>query len=117
MKIKSGENYTHGKFTSFCTSCDKRKPIHYVFYIKVFNRMLARECEDCMVEHFQEVLVAKSRKEVMQNYYERQKKKGIIQIKFCASQEFKDLLRNYQKKRGFNSLYETIKYLYKMGAK
>ena len=61
--------------------------------------------------------MAKSRKQVMQDYHERRKEKGITQIKFYSSVEFKELLQNYQKKRGFDSLYETIKYLYKMGAR
>jgi len=61
--------------------------------------------------------MAKPRKKVMQDYNERRRRKGITQVKFYASEEFKKQLKDYQAKRGFDSLYATIKYLYKMGAR
>lgn len=52
MKFKSGQNLTFGKFVSVCSSCDKKLPIHFVFYVRCTDRILVCECEECMIEHF-----------------------------------------------------------------
>jgi hypothetical protein len=52
MEFKSGANFTRGRFTSRCSSCDSILPIYYVFYVLCTGRVLVQECEDCMCDHF-----------------------------------------------------------------